>query len=110
MGVGDYFQRLEYEFNTITTLIKQNKYSTLKNFINKYNIKLKDYYQFLDTFDFLIYAIYQKASIDIIDYIINNLNLYTLNYVHVGTTFNTTPLSCVIETKNSELIRYFLKK
>jgi len=85
---------LNHRIHNITKFIYENKIDDLNNYINENKINLKDYNSY--NFDLLIYAIQNNASIETIQFIIDQCQYENFNYY--------------IEIDNLDLIKYYNKE
>ncbi|KAG4090084.1 hypothetical protein H8356DRAFT_1053789, partial [Neocallimastix lanati (nom. inval.)] len=94
--------------NEIKKLIEENNINELKSYTLFNNIKLNKVYNenTQPTFDALLYAIENKANLDIIDYIISDYG----NDVNYELNFTQIPLYKAIELEYFSISNFLLQK
>ncbi|KAG4087041.1 hypothetical protein H8356DRAFT_1433943 [Neocallimastix lanati (nom. inval.)] len=95
--------------NNISKIIKENNLNELKLFIEKNKIDLKKF-NTID-FDFLIYSLKNKISIEVIKFIINQCQYETYNYyVQEGKQYTSKrpPIFYAIATNNFKIANFLL--
>jgi len=100
-------EELEVIKNNVIGLINKNNIYLLRKYITENNISIKDFNN--ENFDILIYAIEKNASLEIIQFIINQCKYESLNYNIIQDNKSKVPLYTAISRNKFKIADLLIK-